>query len=39
MEFKLVIEKILAEFEKARVRYALMGGFALAALGRKYSGS
>lgn len=33
MEFKLVIEKILAEFEKAKVRYALMGGFALGALG------
>lgn len=33
MEFKLVIEKILAEFEKANVRYALMGGFALGALG------
>lgn len=33
MEFKLVIEKLLAEFEKAKVRYALMGGFALGALG------
>lgn len=33
MEFKLVIEKLLAEFEKAEVRYALVGGFALGALG------
>ncbi len=33
MEFRLIIEKILAEFVKAKVRYALMGGFALGALG------
>ena len=33
MEFKLVIEKILVKFEKAKVRYALMGGFALGVLG------
>ncbi|MBM2839393.1 MAG: hypothetical protein HW415_2018 [Deltaproteobacteria bacterium] len=33
MEFKLVIKTLLAEFEKAKVRYALMGGFALGALG------
>lgn len=33
MEFKLVIEKLLTEFEKAKVSYALMGGFALGALG------
>lgn len=33
MEFKLVIEKLLTEFEKANVRYALMGGFALGVLG------
>lgn len=33
MDFKLVIEKLLAEFEKSNVHYALMGGFALGALG------
>jgi hypothetical protein len=33
MDFKLVLEKILAEFEKSNVHYALMGGFAMGLWG------
>lgn len=33
MDFKLVLEKLLTAFEKDEVRYALIGGFALAAWG------
>jgi len=33
MDFKQVTEKLLAEFQKADIHYALMGGFALAAWG------
>lgn len=33
MNFQLVLEKLLTAFERANVRYALMGGFALGLLG------
>ncbi len=33
MDFKRVLEKLLAEFENHQVRYALMGGFALSLWG------
>jgi len=33
MDFKLVLDKLLTAFEKAHIRYALMGGFALGLLG------
>ncbi len=33
MNFKLVLEKLLTGFEKHKVRYALIGGFALGAWG------
>lgn len=33
MDFKLVLEKLLTAFEKQKVRYALIGGFALGAWG------
>ncbi|MFB3896269.1 MAG: nucleotidyltransferase family protein [bacterium] len=33
MDFKQVLALIIADFEKAQVRYAVMGGFALGALG------
>lgn len=33
MEFDLVLKRLLREFKEEKVRYALMGGFALGALG------
>jgi hypothetical protein len=33
MDFKMVLEKVLGEFEIRRIRYALMGGFALSLWG------
>ena len=33
MDFKLVLEKILTAFTEQKIRYALMGGFALGAWG------
>ncbi|MBI5749390.1 MAG: nucleotidyltransferase [Nitrospinae bacterium] len=33
MHFKLVLSKLLTDFEKHNIRYALMGGFALGAWG------
>ena len=33
MEFKLVFEKLLSEFDRQNVRYALIGGFALGLWG------
>ena len=33
MDFKLVLEKLLTGFEKQKVRYALMGGFAMGLWG------
>lgn len=33
MEFKLVLEKLLGEFEQYGIRYALMGGFAMGLWG------
>jgi len=34
MDFKITIENILKKFKEKKVRYALMGGFALGALGK-----
>src|SRR3989338_7701214 len=33
MHFKLVLEKLLTDFDRHNIRYALMGGFALGAWG------
>lgn len=33
MDFKMVLEKLLGEFESRQIRYALMGGFALGLWG------
>lgn len=33
MEFKLILEKLLGEFERCGIHYALMGGFAMGLMG------
>lgn len=33
MEFKTVLEKLLTNFERLNIRYALLGGFALGLWG------
>lgn len=33
MEFKIILKKVLTDFEKLQIRYALMGGFALGLWG------
>lgn len=33
MDFKIVLDRLLAEFEDRRIRYALMGGFAVSLWG------